>query len=79
MWDALTEGMTVNYCSAHDNMNVDVTVSHFNGATYRWDAEVGAWYATRITNMDEVMRAYVDRCDGVSDVCLAAETERVYA
>ncbi|MBP04773.1 MAG: hypothetical protein CMA72_08340 [Euryarchaeota archaeon] len=79
MWDAMPEGMTVNYVRQMEVMNVEPTVSVFNGATHHWDADVGAWYATRITNMDAVMRAYRDRVDGVADVQVNAETERVYA
>ena len=79
MWDAMPEGMTVNYSRGMESMTLDVTVSAFNGATHRWDSEVGAWYSTRITNMDEVMRAYTDRVNGVSDVFGAAVLERVYA
>ena len=78
MWDAMPEGMTVNYVRQHDVMNVEPTVSAFNGATHQWDAEVGAWYATRISNLDAVMRAYSDRVNGRSDVQVVAETERVY-
>jgi len=79
MWDAMPQGMTVNYVRQMENMDVEVTVSVTNGATYNWDAEVGAWYATRVANMNAVMRAYRDRVDGVSDVYVAAELERVYA
>lgn len=79
MWDAMPEGMTVNYSRGMESMTVDVTVSAFNGATHRWDAEVGAWYSTRITNMDELMVAYVERVDGVSDRVVAPVLERVYA
>jgi len=80
MWDAMPEGMTVSYSRVHEQMTPRVapTVSVMNGSSHHWDAEVGAWYATRITNMDEVMRAYSDRVSGRSDVHVNAETERVY-
>lgn len=79
MWDAMPDGYTVGYHPAHDRMTPRVapTVSTFNGSTYQWDSEVGAWYATRITNMDELLRAYVVRCEG-GDAWVATETERVY-
>ena len=79
MWDAMPEGMTVNYVRQMEQMTPRVapTVSTFNGSTYQWDSEVGAWYATRVTNMDELLRAYVVRCEG-GDAWVATETERVY-
>ena len=79
MWDAMPEGMTVNYVSQMEVMNVKPTVSVFNGATHHWDADVGAWYATRITNMDALFRAYSDRVYKGMDVHVATELERVYA
>lgn len=79
MWDAMPDGFTVAYVPAHDRMTPRVapTVSTFNGSSYHWDAEVGAWYATRITNMDALMRAYSARCDGVEEY-VPTETARVY-
>ena len=78
MWDAMPQGMTVNYHPSMEHMDLEVTVSTFNGSTYHWDSEVGAWYATRITNMDELLRAYTVRCEG-GDAWVATELERVYA
>lgn len=78
MWDAMPEGMTVNYVRQMEVMTLEPTVSHLNGSTHHWDAEVGAWYATRITNMDELLWAYTVRTDG-GDAWVATETERVYA
>ena len=79
MCDAMPQGMTVNYHQAMENMTLEVTVSEFNGATYRWDAEVGAWYATQVTNLDAVMRAYAERVYRGMDVYVQAQVERVYA
>jgi hypothetical protein len=80
MWDAMPEGMTVNYVRQMEQMTPRVapTVSVMNGSSHQWDAEVGAWYATRITNMDELLWAYAVRTDG-GDAWVATETERVYA
>ena len=79
MWDAMPQGMSVNYHECMERMDLEVTVSRFNGATYRWDAEAGAWYATQVTNMDAVMRAYADRYWRGMDVYVEAQVERVYA
>ena len=79
MWDAMPDGYTVAYTRQLEQMTPRVapTISTFNGSSYQWDAEVGAWYATRITNMDALMRAYNARCDGV-DAYVPTETMRVY-
>lgn len=80
MWDAMPEGMTVSYSPVHEQMTPRVapTVSSFNGSSHHWDAEVGAWYATRITNMDALMRAYSARTHDGVEVYVPTETERVY-
>jgi len=79
MWDAMPQGMTLNYHPSMEYMDLEPTVSEFNGATYRWDAEVGAWYCTQVTNMEAVLEAYSNRVWRGMDVYVEPQIERVYA